>query len=158
VIDDSISVLKVTSRLLMMNGHTVATAPNGSVGLKMLKDASSAQEYNMVLIDLQMPVMDGIEATRRFRLFESEEIKLMESEGSTTRKKLLIVGMSANSDCQSKQEALDSGMDYFVTKPFSYQDLRSIIFDGTRSRCLSLAASQVGSVVELTTTTGDPSE
>ena len=43
------------------------------------------------------------------------------------RKKLLIVGMSANSDFQSKEEALNSGVDYFVTKPFAYKDLMPIL-------------------------------
>jgi CheY-like chemotaxis protein len=134
VIDDSLSILKVTSRLLMMNGHTVETAPNGSVGLKMLKEAFASQEFDMVLTDLQMPVMDGIEGTRRFREFEAGEMIIgIENSGcEPKRKKLLIVGMSANSDCQSKQEALDSGMDFFLTKPFSYQDLRPIILNTPR--------------------------
>jgi CheY-like chemotaxis protein len=132
IVDDSLSILKVTSRLLTMKGHTVETAPNGSVGLKMLKEASVAQEFDMVLTDLQMPVMDGIEATRRFRAFEAEEMKVgkVHCGGTSNLKRMLIVGMSANSDNQSRQEALESGMDYFVTKPFSYMDLRNILLSG----------------------------
>ena len=123
VIDDSLSVLKVTSRLLTMNGHTVVTAPNGAVGLEMLKEAYANQLFDMVLTDLQMPVMDGIEATKRFRSFENDEI----DNNKMKYKKMLIVGMSANSDNKSKQEALESGMDFFVTKPFSYKDLMTIL-------------------------------
>ena len=132
LIDDSVTILKVTSRLLRMNGHTVQTAANGSLGLKILKDAFDMGQFDMVLTDLQMPVMDGIEATRRYRQFEAEEIvKYDTSYGDTTikRTKMLIVGMSANSDSQSKQEALDSGMDYFIEKPFSYNDLCPILLN-----------------------------
>ena len=125
LVDDSISILKVTSRLLKINGHDTETAANGFIGLKMLKEVFELQRFDMVLTDLQMPVMDGIEATRRYREFEKDQIELMKFK----RKKLLIVGMSANSDDQSKQEALDSGMNYFITKPFSYHDLRPILQD-----------------------------
>ena len=148
VVDDSLSILKVTSRLLKMNDHLVQTAANGFVGLKMLKEAFSSQEFDMVLTDLQMPIMDGIEATRRYREFEAlslrEEESLDETKNgekdehtsmsmnmSMNRKKrrLLIIGMSANSDSLSKQEALDSGMDYFISKPFAYKDLKVILLD-----------------------------
>ena len=129
VIDDSPSILKVTSRLLKMNGHEVETATNGFVGLKILKDSFTHKQFDMVLTDLQMPIMDGIEATRRYREFEEEELRRQFADGMSivVRKRLLIVGMSANSDNQSKQEALDSGMDHFIAKPFSYQDLRPIL-------------------------------
>ena len=135
LIDDSLSILKVVSRLLKLNGHTVDTASNGLLGLEKLKSTYESQEYDMVLTDLQMPVMDGIEATDRFRKFESEEIekrsqsaKGMSGKGNgKAGKRLLIVGMSANSDEQSKKDALETGMDYFFTKPFAYKDLEPIL-------------------------------
>ena len=128
LIDDSLSILKVVSRLLKLNGHTVDTASNGLLGLEKLKNTYEAQEYDMVLTDLQMPVMDGIEATDRFRKFESEEIeKKSKLADGKAAKRLLIVGMSANSDEQSKGDALDTGMDYFFTKPFAYKDLEPIL-------------------------------
>ena len=135
IVDDSISILKVTSRLLRMNGHCVVTAPNGSVGLKMLKEAHNNDQFDMVLTDLQMPVMDGIEATKRFRKFELDELqRKQEMDGSQGGRRLLIIGMSANSDSSVRREALDSGMDHFCAKPFSYKDL-SIYFDQPHGRC-----------------------
>ena len=125
IVDDSLSILKVTSRLLKMNGHTVETASNGSIGLKRLKEAYDTGDFDMILTDLQMPVMDGVEATSRFRRFEDE--KMSSCTSAIPRKRMLIVGMSANSDAQCKEEALKSGMDYFVTKPFAYKDLRPIL-------------------------------
>ena len=129
LIDDSLSILKVVSRLLKLNGHTVDTASNGLLGLEKLKNTYESQDYDMVLTDLQMPVMDGIEATDRFRKFESEEIekKGKSADGSRAGKRLLIVGMSANSDERSKKDALETGMDYFFTKPFAYKDLEPIL-------------------------------
>lgn len=156
LIDDSLSILKVTSRLLQINGHTVETASNGFLGLKRLEKAFETNDFDMVLSDLQMPIMDGLEATKRYRKFEEEkfekedEISLryeehdVEAEGkngllkdernseisrNSIKKKmrLLIVGMSANSDQEIAAEALTSGMDYFLTKPFSYKELSSVI-------------------------------
>ena len=179
VIDDSIAVLKVTSRLLQMNGHIIDTSINGSIGLKMMKEDYYLDKYDMVLCDLQMPVMDGIEATKRFRKFEDEENELnnnnnndmsnnsilindndssnidsndntkntiskntssknnsnntsSKNNNNNRNKRLLIIGMSANSDDQSKEDALNSGMDYFLAKPFSYQDLRPILLRNYR--------------------------
>jgi CheY-like chemotaxis protein len=71
--------------------------------------------------------MDGIECTRRFRAWEQEQQCLLDAVGVPRRPRVLIIGMSANSDTQSKQEALDAGMDYFCPKPFNYQDFETII-------------------------------
>lgn len=127
LIDDSLSILKVVSRLLKLNGHTVDTASNGLLGLEKLKKTFDTEDYDMVLTDLQMPIMDGIEATDRYRKFESEENMKNLTPGARPEKRLLIVGMSANSDEQSKRDALETGMDYFFTKPFAYKDLQPIL-------------------------------
>jgi PleD family two-component response regulator len=56
LIEDSPSVLRVTSRFLLMNGHTVVTAPNGCAGLEILKETyATEQQFDMVLTDMQMP-------------------------------------------------------------------------------------------------------
>ena len=146
LVDDSPSILRVVSRLLQMNGHIVKTASNGFIGLKILKDAYMSQEFDMILTDLQMPVMDGIEATKRYREFENENNNIQSVDigacagaaagsVSMTRRKMMIIGMSANNDAQSKQEALDAGMDFFLAKPFAYNDLRLIL---PKSRPLSM--------------------
>ena len=133
VVDDSLTVLKVTSRLLRINGHKTKTAANGLLGLNMLKEVYSNQEFDMVLTDIQMPVMDGIEATLKFREFEememSREIAYTMNTTRRKRKRLLIVGMSANSEDQCRRAALESGMDFFLPKPFSFLDLEAIMLN-----------------------------
>jgi CheY-like chemotaxis protein len=105
-----------------MNGHTVETAINGSIGFERLKTAHNTQDIGMLITDLQMLVMDGIEATSRYRKYENQENKL---RGESRR--LLIVGISASNDTQSRDEGIASGMDYFLFKPFAYKDLVNIL-------------------------------
>ena len=80
----------------------------------------------MVLTDLQMPVMDGIEATKLFRQFETEFFEI-EENSHLEMHRLLIVGMSANTDDETRRQALESGMDYFIPKPFAYKDLQILL-------------------------------
>ena len=72
---------------------------------------------------LQMPVMDGFESVTRYRAFEQTLLP--------RTKRLFIMGMSANNDAQSRAEALATGMDVFVAKPFTYGNLVNILI-GTK--------------------------
>ena len=74
-----------------------------------------------------MPVMDGFESTKRFRAWEEEQQATATAAGKTPKPRFLIVGMSANSDAQSKQNALDSGMDAFCPKPFNFKELEAVL-------------------------------
>jgi CheY-like chemotaxis protein len=76
-------------------------------------------------MDLQMPVMDGIEAVTRHRKFE--EVALSAREVAL-QKRLPIIGMSANSDNATKQCALKCGMDLFIPKPFILSELEPLIY------------------------------
>ena len=125
--DDAPTILKVCKRMLQTNGHAVQTAVNGHQSLEKLKTYYTNNECDVLLTDLQMPVMDGIECTKRFRAWEEAQQCLLEAQGLPRRPHFLIIGMSANSDTQSKQEALDAGMDYFCPKPFNYEEFGAII-------------------------------
>ena len=128
LVDDSISILKITARFLRSKGHIVEEEENGSRALKRIKSAFLTQEFDLILTDLQMPVMDGFEFVRRFREYELKEMTTVGADILRIRKcsnrkgRLYIMGMSANSDNVSKQDALAVGMDQFITKPFEYQD------------------------------------
>jgi CheY-like chemotaxis protein len=73
VVDDSPAVLKVVGRALTNEGHEVKTAKNGYVGLTMMKESLVAGSLDMVIIDMQMPVMDGLETVTRFREHEAKQ-------------------------------------------------------------------------------------
>jgi CheY-like chemotaxis protein len=110
VVDDSAVIAKSTKRMLMNAGYKVDVADNGAIGLEKMK----AKVYSTVIMDLQMPVMDGLEATRRIRLFED----VAEFQASGIRRQF-IIGASANGADDVMRDALESGMDVFVEKPFS---------------------------------------
>jgi CheY-like chemotaxis protein len=151
VVDDSPSILRVVSRVLTNKNYLVETADNGSAGLDLLIDQFESRHFDVVLMDLQMPVMDGIEAVRRYRVYESAQNESLfqyhsqstitdssstlepfpspinPSNITTNGRRLFIIGMSANSDGPTKQCALDAGMDYFLSKPFSIAELQPLI-------------------------------
>lgn len=120
ITDDSPSIVKMTTKLLERLGHVVSSAENGMVSLNMVKSSIDEEqcvtEYDVVLMDLQMPVMDGLEATRRIR--EHERI-LNEQRLDNKALHQLIIGVSANSDHETMQEALKAGVDTFISKPFT---------------------------------------
>lgn len=70
VVDDSSSILKVLCRTLRNKKFEVETAANGMIGLNRLIAGYATHDFDVVLMDLQMPMMDGIEAVKRFRGFE----------------------------------------------------------------------------------------
>ena len=71
--------------------------------------------------------MDGFEFVRRFREWESEEQEKREERGLLRKPRFRFIGMSANSDAQSRQDAIDAGMDYFLVKPFTYDDVETFL-------------------------------
>jgi signal transduction histidine kinase/DNA-binding response OmpR family regulator len=107
VVDDSDINLEVAQRILENQGAKVMTCSDGSSAIARLR--SFHQEIDVVLMDVQMPVLDGNEATRRIRT----ELKLQ----------LPIVALTAGALVGERQRALDAGMDDFVSKPFDPQAL-----------------------------------
>jgi len=117
VVDDSMPILKMTSLSLTREGFSVTTAVNGSEALKHL--LPTPNPFSLVLMDLQMPVMDGLEAVRRLRAFEAAE----EAAGRQ-RSRLPVIAMSANDDEATASIVLSSGFDHFIPKPFSLNRFR----------------------------------
>ena len=112
--------------LLMHPGHTVTFAENGADALEMMtaqyivQDSSvAAVKFDVVLMDLQMPIMDGLESTARLRQFEMD---LNSANGSDVRQ--FILGLSANSDTDTMNAAFKAGIDAFIPKPFNVESFK----------------------------------
>jgi two-component system KDP operon response regulator KdpE len=102
-IDDEPQLLSALETILEGRGYRLRTAPNGAMGL----DAVAAERPDVVLLDLAMPGIDGVEVCRRLRAFS----------------RVPILVLSALSDEARKVKALDAGADDYVTKPFGIEEL-----------------------------------
>jgi len=102
LVDDSTINLDVARRLLEREGATVQTCLNGALALERLR--ATPEHFDAVLMDVQMPVMDGYEATRRLR----SELGLH---------KLPVLALTAGALGEERRKAQEAGMDEFLTKP-----------------------------------------
>ena len=97
----------VAKRLLEQFGAWVDTAKNGAVGYDKLTQSKSGT-YNLIFMDIQMPVLNGYEATRAIR-----------SSGHPQAKSIPIIAMTANAFAEDIQKSLDSGMNGHLAKPIT---------------------------------------
>jgi signal transduction histidine kinase/CheY-like chemotaxis protein len=111
--DNRINVLLATA-LLAKLGHRVDTVANGREAVEALARAP----YDLVLMDVHMPEMDGLEATRRIRKSE---------EAGHRRGRLPIVALTASTLEGDRQICIDAGMDDFLAKPLNPEALRSVL-------------------------------
>jgi CheY-like chemotaxis protein len=127
IADDSISILKVMSISLRRLGHTVDTASNGGIALAMMME----REYDFVLMDINMPVLDGLETVTLYRQQETNTLRLMwpyPAQEVTRNRRQIIVGMSADSNVDlTMKRALACGMDAFIAKPMSVDKLIKLV-------------------------------
>ncbi|MFW1364122.1 CHASE domain-containing protein [Vibrio parahaemolyticus] len=112
VVDDSDTNLEVATYLLTQAGASVETANSGEVAISKLKE--SPLNYDAILMDVQMPVMDGLEATRYIR--QTLELK-----------SIPIIALTAGALVEERKRALESGMNDFLTKPISPTQLISVL-------------------------------
>ena len=110
LVEDNPVNLMVGQRLLSVLGITCDTASNGEAALLRME----ASRYDIVLMDCQMPVMDGYTATRRWREIE---------ESAADGRHVPIIAMTANAMAGDRQKCLDAGMDDYLAKPVTRSEL-----------------------------------
>jgi len=107
LVEDNEINQEVAVELLENNGFWVSVAEDGEKAVQMVSEYS----FDAVLMDLQMPVMDGYAATKEIRKRETEE------------KRLPVIAMTADAVSGVKEDVMEAGMDDYVTKPIDHEKL-----------------------------------
>ena len=111
--EDNPTNIKVATLALKRFGYEVAVAQTGPEALSLLKTA----HFDLVLMDLEMPGMSGLETTRRLR----------SGEAGDAASQIPVVAMSAHALSSFREQALEAGMDNYVAKPVNFRDLDIMI-------------------------------
>jgi len=111
LVDDNEFNQLLVESILSDKNVKITCASNGQEALEML----NSQKFDIILMDIQMPVMDGIEATQKIR----NEMKL----------DVPIIALTANALKDDKEKYLNAGMDSYISKPFEQQELLRVISD-----------------------------
>jgi CheY-like chemotaxis protein/HPt (histidine-containing phosphotransfer) domain-containing protein len=110
LVEDHLINQKLAITLLERWGHHVEVAGNGEIALEMV----ASQQFDVILMDMMMPVMDGLEATRRIR-------------ASETARRTPIIAMTANAMEADRERCMQAGMDDYLSKPIKAQELRQML-------------------------------
>src|SRR5687767_10535272 len=132
VVDDDELNRRLMRVLLMREGHHVEVASNGLEAFEAIK----VKKYDIVFMDLQMPVMDGIEASRQIRAWEN---------GGTHT---FIVALTASYLPQNGQLLFEAGMDNYIGKPFEIEHIQRLLAYSSRALLTSSSRTDAAPAVE----------
>ncbi len=113
LVEDNALNQKVVTFSLKKLDCDIHIANNGLEGLELFKQ----NKYNFILMDIMMPIMDGLESTKRIRAYEQEE----QIEPTP------IIAVTANALDNDRDKCIEYGMDDFMTKPFNLVNLKEIL-------------------------------
>lgn len=113
LVEDNETNQAVALAMLAKAGYKADVAANGAIALEKL----ATQTYDLVLMDCQMPVMDGFEATKRLRI----------SEGTMKNRAVPVIAMTANAMDGDREYCLSAGMDDYLPKPVKPAELKQIL-------------------------------
>ena len=112
VVDDSIDNQRLLRMLLTKAGATVVLAENGRVACDLVGEGTGASRFDLILMDIQMPEMDGYEATRRLRQMGFRKP---------------IIAVTAHAMTGDREKCLAAGCDDYLTKPVDKQTLHATV-------------------------------
>ncbi len=115
VVEDHLLNKQLMINILTRAGYTAHAAENGKVGYDLYK----LNHYDAILMDIQMPIMDGIQATRLIREYEVKN----------NLKKSVIIAVTAHTKEGEQQKLFDAGMDFYLSKPFKSSELTGLLND-----------------------------
>jgi CheY-like chemotaxis protein len=111
LVEDNAVNTMVATKMLQKTNQEVYTASNGKEALEQVKKNT----YDLILMDIQMPIMDGLEATRKIR----------QSKGQSASTP--IVALTAGAMQQDREKAMKEGMNDFIAKPINYDQLEKVL-------------------------------
>ncbi|MFP4469745.1 MAG: response regulator [Bacteroidales bacterium] len=114
IVEDNLLNQRVVSATLKKNGYNFDVADNGKIAV----EKAQKEKFDVIIMDIQMPVMDGYEATQQIRKNEEHLPKEQRSK---------IIALTANATREDREKCREIGMDEYMTKPFKFQDLERII-------------------------------
>lgn len=109
VVEDNVMNQRLALQVLSRLGYPAQVAENGQIAVEMLQQT----DFDLVLMDIQMPVMDGYTTTRYVR--------------NTLKKQVPIIAMTAHALANEREQCLQSGMNDFIPKPFQIEELQRIM-------------------------------
>ena len=115
LVEDNPLNREIAEEMLVEDGFKVEVAENGRIAVQMIMNADPWY-YSAVLMDIQMPVMDGYEATERIR-----------SLSDRSRARIPVIAMTANAFNEDRRKAAECGMDAYITKPVDVLTLRYVL-------------------------------
>ena len=102
--------LEIAKEILSGYGFSVDVAENGKVAVHKVENSND--KYDLILMDVQMPIMNGYEATKAIRKLDDPQLS-----------NIPILAMTVNVFDEDRKNALDSGMNGFITKPIDMEEL-----------------------------------
>ena len=141
VVEDEKHLNRIISEAVEDEGYSVDSCYNGLEALEYLACA----DYDVIILDIMMPKMDGLELVRRLR-----------SEGNSTP----VLFLTARDAVADRVEGLESGGDYYLTKPFDFQELMAVVrvmtrkYTGNRSNIYTIADLSLDATAKTVTRAG----
>ena len=141
VVEDEKHLNRIISEAVEDEGYSVDSCYNGVEALEYLACA----DYDVIILDIMMPKMNGLELVRRLR-----------SEGNSTP----VLFLTARDAVADRVEGLESGGDYYLTKPFDFQELMAVVrvmtrkYTGNRSHVYTIADLSLDSNTRTVTRAG----
>ena len=115
LVEDNELNWEIAVELLKEEGFILDTAEDGTIAVEKMRTAKPGQ-YDLILMDIQMPIMDGYEATRQIRKLKNPETA-----------NIPIIAMTANAFEEDRQKALEAGMNEHVSKPIDMERLLEVV-------------------------------
>lgn len=112
--EDNLISEKVATATLQRMGHTVEVAENGKVVLQKINE----KRYDLILMDIEMPEMNGLETTRILRSVQTLAIN---------GKPVPVIALTANAMPNDREKCLEAGMNGYISKPFKHEELIKIL-------------------------------